>query len=566
MFLYRETMHLSVKKKAKFRLDQRNAKKFNFKDIPEDKSNLILQSDVAQLRQLQIDGRVTSYEIVTVFAKRCHRIGRKLNLVTEEYYDEALLTAQDKDRERELAVRNGRANELGLLHGIPVSIKDHVNEQGRHVTVGVMSFCDNIAKSDAVVVQQWKDQGAIPMVKGNVPQLVFALQTENDIYGRALNPHDATRSCGGSSGGDAGLVASRCVPLALGTDIGGSIRGPACFNGVYGFKPTANRVSYKGCIIPLEDGTGPQGPILPVAGPLGYTSNDLLIATKSLMNQTMFDRDLDTAPLPFNEQRYQQTLNKRKLRFGYFEETDFMGASDATREKLEALGHEVVPFNFHHNEAFEYIEIFVASCSIGVLGQFCDMMESKHDKFITIYQESFLFYTLPRFLQKIVVAIFSTCISKRKSATMGQVRKYSSDDIDNILRRRARFVENFMQRWDDMKLDGLISPAFPSCAFKHADANELAFLVPFLALQNVLNFPSGIVPITEVQNGEDVDTAIYDKANDLITRHIKNSMRDSFGMPIGVQISTPKWKDEECLAIMKIVGDQFKFMKKTPEL
>ena len=101
-----------------------------------------------------------------------------------------------------------------------------------------MSFADNIAKEDAVVVKQWKDQGAIPMVKGNVPQLVFALQSENDIYGRALNPYDALRTCGGSSGGDAGLVAARCVPLALGTDIGGSIRCPASFNGIYGFKPT----------------------------------------------------------------------------------------------------------------------------------------------------------------------------------------------------------------------------------------------------------------------------------------------------------------------------------------
>jgi len=65
---------------------------------------------------------------------------------------------------------------------------------------------------------------------------------------------------------------------------------------------------------------------------------------------------------------------------------------------------------------------------------------------------------------------------------MAQIKNYKRDDIDSILRRKARFIDSFMQRWDDMKLDGLISPAFPTCAFKHQDANELAFLVPHLVL------------------------------------------------------------------------------------
>ena len=96
------------------------------------------------------------------------------------------------------------------------------------------------------------------MVKGNVPQLLFALHSENDIYGQAQNPWDPSRVPGGSSGGDAGLVAARCVPLSIGSDIGGSIRAPAAFCGVYGLKPTAGRVSYKGCTLPpLPDGAAP---------------------------------------------------------------------------------------------------------------------------------------------------------------------------------------------------------------------------------------------------------------------------------------------------------------------
>ena len=83
-----------------------------------------------------------------------------------------------------------------------------------------------------------------------MPQFVYVGHTDNRIYGRALNPYDQTRTCGGSSGGDGGLVAARCVPFAVGTDIGGSIRSPAACNGIIGFKPTSERGTCEGLIVP----------------------------------------------------------------------------------------------------------------------------------------------------------------------------------------------------------------------------------------------------------------------------------------------------------------------------
>ena len=79
---------------------------------------------------------------------------------------------------------------------------------------------------------------AIPIIRGNVPQGALSIHTTNNIWGTAKNPHDQERTCGGSSGGDAGLVSARCAPIAIGSDIGGSIRIPATFNGIVGFKPT----------------------------------------------------------------------------------------------------------------------------------------------------------------------------------------------------------------------------------------------------------------------------------------------------------------------------------------
>jgi Asp-tRNA(Asn)/Glu-tRNA(Gln) amidotransferase A subunit family amidase len=95
-----------------------------------------------------------------------------------------------------------------------------------------------VAKEDAVVVKLLKREGAIPIVRGNLCQFVYVGHTDNRIFGRAVNPYDSMRTCGGSSGGDGALVASRCVPFAIGTDIGGSIRSPASCSGIIGFKPT----------------------------------------------------------------------------------------------------------------------------------------------------------------------------------------------------------------------------------------------------------------------------------------------------------------------------------------
>ena len=117
--------------------------------------------------------------------------------------------------------------------------------------------------------------GAIPLVRGNVPQGALSIHSSNPIWGCAKNPHDQDRSCGGSSGGDAGLVASRCVPIAMGSDIGSSIRIPAHFCGVVGFKPTQGRISPKGMNAALTlNFDSSWGHFMPVAGPLAHSVRD----------------------------------------------------------------------------------------------------------------------------------------------------------------------------------------------------------------------------------------------------------------------------------------------------
>jgi Asp-tRNA(Asn)/Glu-tRNA(Gln) amidotransferase A subunit family amidase len=141
------------------------------------------------------------------------------------------------------AFKKGRTHELPPLFGIPISIKDCINVKGARTTLGCYTLANNVATENSPTVQMFIDAGAIPLVKGNIPQLLMSIHSENAIYGCAKNPYDLTRSSGGSSGGDCSLIAAKCIPLALGNDIGGSIRVPCAFNGIRGFKPTPERVS-----------------------------------------------------------------------------------------------------------------------------------------------------------------------------------------------------------------------------------------------------------------------------------------------------------------------------------
>lgn len=129
------------------------------------------------------------------------------------------------------------------------------------------------------MVKLYLKAGAIPLVRGNVPQTCMMLHTKNLIFGEARNPLRQDRSCGGSSGGEAGLVVSRCVPFGLGTDIGGSVRFPSAFCGIYGIKPTSSRVTMYG-VPPARIDRSPYScpaPLSACIGPIGFSVDDLIV-------------------------------------------------------------------------------------------------------------------------------------------------------------------------------------------------------------------------------------------------------------------------------------------------
>ncbi len=218
-----------------------------------------------------------SLELTDHFIARIERIDAELNAVVVRDFERARAAARAADA----APRSDAP-----LHGVPMTIKESYDIAGLPTTWGFPIFKGNVAATDAQAVQAFKQAGAVFMGKTNVPLGLADFQSYNEIYGTTRNPWDLARSPGGSSGGAAAALASGMTPLECGSDIGGSIRNPAHYCGVYGHKPTWG-------IVP------PQGHALPgmvaasdiaVCGPLARSAEDLRLALDVLVRPEPLDR------------------------------------------------------------------------------------------------------------------------------------------------------------------------------------------------------------------------------------------------------------------------------------
>merc|ERR1712029_148681 len=150
------------------------------------------------------------------------------------------------------------------LHGIPISVKDNYEVKGYAITAGSPRMINNICEKDALVVEIIREMGGIPFCVTNVPQSCLTLQCSNPVFGITGNPYDPDKSCGGSSGGEGSLIGAGGSILGVGNDVGGSLRCPATFCGIYTLKPTYGRhISMRGAV---SMGNPKPGPVRAVSG------------------------------------------------------------------------------------------------------------------------------------------------------------------------------------------------------------------------------------------------------------------------------------------------------------
>ena len=189
-----------------------------------------------ELRRRIVAREISITEVVRAHLAQIERVNTKVNAIVTLTAERALAEARAKDD----ALARGEAT--GPLFGLPIAHKDLVPTKGIRTTYGSPIYADHVPDVDGLIVERARAAGAVTMGKSNTPEFGAGSQTFNPVFGRTLNPYDTTKTCGGSSGGAAVALACGMVPIADGSDLGGSLRNPASFCNVVGFRPSHGRV------------------------------------------------------------------------------------------------------------------------------------------------------------------------------------------------------------------------------------------------------------------------------------------------------------------------------------
>ena len=238
--------------------------------------------DAVDLARMIRDKEVSASEVMTAFLSQIEQVNPKVNAVCSFIGEEAALNAAKKADEK-LA----KGEPVGPLHGLPHAVKDLALTDGIRTTFGSRIYKDFIAGEDALFVERLKQGGAIIIGKTNTPEFGAGSQTFNEVFGATRNPYDLSKTCGGSSGGAAVALACGMLPLADGSDLGGSLRNPASFCNVVGFRPSPGRVPSHPVMLAWNT--------LAVEGPMARTVQDV-----ALLLSVMAGPD-ERSPISINE-------------------------------------------------------------------------------------------------------------------------------------------------------------------------------------------------------------------------------------------------------------------------
>jgi amidase len=314
--------------------------------------------------------RITARQVLAFFIERVVTLNPQINAVIALNEERALAQADEAD----IAASNGV--DWGPLHGVPLTIKDAFCTEGLITVGGMPGYSEHVPSKNALAVQRYIDAGAIVFGKTNVPFMSSDLQSFNDVYGVTNNPWDTLRTCGGSSGGAAAALAAGLTPLELGSDIGGSIRTPSHFNGIYGHKPSFGLVPQRGHLPPGQNTLSNTD--LTVVGPLATCVSDLEGALDLIVGATPEDISAWRVELPkpsFSE--------ISKLRVAVWSDDKFCPVDSEIVTSIESAGATLASLgaivNFKARPDFDpeanhvnYVQLLMASMGGG-------MPDSVHD-------------------------------------------------------------------------------------------------------------------------------------------------------------------------------------------
>jgi Asp-tRNA(Asn)/Glu-tRNA(Gln) amidotransferase A subunit family amidase len=439
-------------------------------------------------------GGVSSLELVDAHMARIELLNPKLNAFVHTDFGRARREAQAADA---AARASAKSQKLGLLHGVPISMKSCIDVAGLACECGSRLRQKYVATEDAPLVARLRAAGAIILGNTNVPEFLMAWETDNLLHGRTNSPWDFERTPGGSSGGEAAAIASGCSAGGMGSDGGGSIRVPAHYSGICGLKPTPGRVPSTGHF------PGSAGPFaqLGVVGPMARTVRDVERLFEVVAGPD--PGDPCAAPVPL---RRWSDAEIRKLRVGYFVQDasapvtpETAAAVRAAAEALRAQGFEVVEWPPENLDRVWRLwwNLF------GRAGQmaFSPMLEGKEEEISPVFRGF--------------------------RAMVAQEPPLSATELLDTLLERDVLRNRFLARMEEFPI--LLCPVCSVPAFRHGErawtvqGRRVEYLkaMSYSLWFNLLGTPGAVVPVG----------------------------RSPEGLPIGVQVVGRPWEEEAVLAV-----------------
>lgn len=486
-------------------------------------------------------GELTSRAIVEALIARRREVEPRINAFVIER-EEALAEAEAADAAR------ARGDALGPLHGLPITIKENIDIAGTDATLGMRARQGRPAERDAVLVEQLRAAGAIILGKTNVPQLLLAQETENALFGVTNNPWNVTRVPGGSSGGEAAAVAAGMSPLGIGTDIGGSIRIPAHFCGLVGFKPTLDRWSNRGSQGAIKG----QEVVRSQIGCLARSVADVELLWRVLDPRVQAQSDPLVSPL---EGPDPSAIDLSGMTIGFFDDDPFLEpvqsvrrAVRRAREVLEARGATVVT---HHPVASEDI-IFTWLAAISADGGRTIDGQLAGESISPQLKPSRMLMRLPDLARRAASGLTSTLGEDRVSRLLASLGEKNVEALWSLTQRRTELRLEEFDSWRRERIDALICPPHVVPALGHRESGDFTLSLGAEFRWTLLNFPAGVVPVTRARPDE---VGRYTPNRDRVEKKVASIDRESAGLPVGVQVIARPYHEHVLLAVMRAIHE-----------
>jgi fatty acid amide hydrolase len=485
-------------------------------------------------------GKTSSTEVTNAYLTRIDEVDPVLHACTVVLHDEARVAAADADG------RISRRQRRGPLDGVPVTLKESLDLRGHASTLGMPSRVGHVAREDAAMVGVLRATGAVFLAKTNVSQALLFHESRNPLFGEAKNPWNLSRGPGGSSGGEAAIIAAGGSPAGIGTDVGGSIRGPAHVCGVVGLKPTNDRWS----VVGSQGGQPGQEVVRGQSGPMGRTVDDVRVLWEACAPEKIAALDPRVPPLPTGD----TTSDIRGLRVGYFVDDGVVPVSAACRRAVERTvrvlqDRGAVLVEAPPHDVLELVSVYMGGMSAD--GGVTLRAQIDDDDLDMALSMLWKLQKLPAAARKIAAFAMDRQGEPHVARLLRAMGEKRVADVWALTRRARALAVDELVRWDRMQLDALVCPPHATPALPHGASRDFSLGGTLSMRFNLLNFPAGVVPVTRVHPDEQL------RANPKGRLERAAAVVDdgSAGLPVGVQVVARPWREDVCLRVMAAVEE-----------